>query len=256
MSCGVGDATEGLYNELWRSRAHSPTFPSLYLRNSSFYNPSVASPTPQLIHQVFIRFSCVTGSSLTSPGELSISDIDIFRSVVPTFQYPRHRNQPPVLSANSLHWSAAHCAKMLSSYDHFIRGKRWKSQRAKPGRMMVGDQTLPIENASGASFCCSCSMRPSIAMKKVNTWGQHSSSLDVNKGIELQHALHIWRETIVLDMFTGSLRAQNWQVRCVAIDEHTRDIAQHIYAKLHLILTVVVISRPIGPWKSNSPRTT
>ena len=52
-----------------------------------------------------------------------------------------------------------------------------------------------------------------------------------------------------LGMLTGSLRAQNWQVRCVAIDRHTRDIAQHICAKLHLILTVVLNSRPIGHWK-------
>ena len=72
------------------------------------------------------------------------SDVDIFRSVVPTFQYPRHRIQSPVLSANSLHWSAAHCAKMLCSYDRFILGKRWKSQGAKFGRMVVGDQTVPI----------------------------------------------------------------------------------------------------------------
>ena len=50
-----------------------------------------------------------------------------------------------------------------------------------------------------------------------------------------------------LGMFTGSLRTQNWQMRCVAIDGHTRDIAQHICSKLHLILTVVLISRPIGP---------
>ena len=49
--------------------AHSPTLPSLYLRHSSFSNPSVASPTPQLIFRPFLRFSYVTGSSLTSPGE-------------------------------------------------------------------------------------------------------------------------------------------------------------------------------------------
>ena len=80
------------------------------------------------------------------PLHIRRSDVDIFRSTVPTFQYPRHRSQPPVLSANCLRWSAAHCAKMLSSYERFIRGKRWKSQ----GRIMVCDQTLPIENASGA----------------------------------------------------------------------------------------------------------
>ena len=45
------------------------TLPSLYLRHSSFSNPSVASPTLQLIFQPFFRFSYVTGSSLTSPGE-------------------------------------------------------------------------------------------------------------------------------------------------------------------------------------------
>ena len=48
---------------------HSPTLPSLYLRHSSFSNPSVASTTSQLILQPFFRFSYVTDSSLTSPGE-------------------------------------------------------------------------------------------------------------------------------------------------------------------------------------------
>ena len=41
---------------------------------------------------------------------------------------------------------------MSSSYHHFMRGKRWKSQEAKSGQMMVGDKTLPIENAAGASL--------------------------------------------------------------------------------------------------------
>ena len=49
--------------------AHSPTVPSLYLRHSSFSNSSVALPMSQLILQLFFRFSHVTGSSLTSPGE-------------------------------------------------------------------------------------------------------------------------------------------------------------------------------------------
>ena len=48
---------------------HSPTLPSLYLRHSSFSNPSVASPRSQLILQPFFRISYDTGSSLTSPGE-------------------------------------------------------------------------------------------------------------------------------------------------------------------------------------------
>ena len=49
--------------------AHSPTIPSLYLRHSSFSNPSVASPTSQFILQPFFLFSYVTSSSLNSPGE-------------------------------------------------------------------------------------------------------------------------------------------------------------------------------------------
>ena len=56
-----------------------------------------------------------------------------------------------MLSANSLRWSAAHCVKM-SSCNRFLEGKRLKSQGAKSGRMMVGDQTLPIENAAGTSL--------------------------------------------------------------------------------------------------------
>ena len=48
---------------------HCPTLPSLYLRHSSFSNPSVASPTSQLILQPFFCFSYVIGFSLTSPGE-------------------------------------------------------------------------------------------------------------------------------------------------------------------------------------------
>ena len=51
------------------AKPHSPTFPSLHLSHSSFSNPSVASPTSQIILQPFFRFSYVTGSSLTSPGE-------------------------------------------------------------------------------------------------------------------------------------------------------------------------------------------
>ena len=57
------------------SCAHSPTFPSLHLRHNSFSNPSVASLTSQLILQPFFRFSCVTGSSLTSPSELPMITI-------------------------------------------------------------------------------------------------------------------------------------------------------------------------------------
>ena len=66
MSCDVGEVTKRLENHFTYVTTHSPTLPSLYLRHSSFSNPSVASPTSQLILQPFFRFSNVTGSS---PGE-------------------------------------------------------------------------------------------------------------------------------------------------------------------------------------------
>ena len=109
-ACDVGQAKEELGNELWRrwnngrvgewavtwvkrwkrcrmscdvggvtgSRAHSPTFPWLHLRHSSFSNGSVAlptsqlilqlsvtSPTSQLILQPFRRFTYVAAHSPT-----------------------------------------------------------------------------------------------------------------------------------------------------------------------------------------------
>ena len=57
---------------------HSLPLPSLYLRHSSFSNPSVASTTSQFILQTFFRFSYVTISSVNSPGELcSFSNLSI-----------------------------------------------------------------------------------------------------------------------------------------------------------------------------------
>ena len=54
-ACDVGEAKEGVENELWRrwSSAHSPTFPSLHLSHNSFSKPSVALPTSQFILQPF-----------------------------------------------------------------------------------------------------------------------------------------------------------------------------------------------------------
>ena len=66
MSCDVGEVMEMLENE----HTHSTTLPSLYLCHNSFSNPSVPSPTSQLILQPLFHFSYITGSSLTSPGEL------------------------------------------------------------------------------------------------------------------------------------------------------------------------------------------
>ena len=47
-------------------KAHSPSFQSLHLRHSSS-NPSLASPTSQLILQHFPRFTYVTAHSPTLP---------------------------------------------------------------------------------------------------------------------------------------------------------------------------------------------
>ena len=64
----TGDVMERLENELAEfilqpfrhftyDTAHSQTLPSLHLHHSSFSNPSVTSPTSQLILQSFFRFS-------------------------------------------------------------------------------------------------------------------------------------------------------------------------------------------------------
>ena len=56
MSCGVGEVTERLENELFTYvTAHSRTLPLLYLRHSSFSNPSFASPTSQALHLIHPR---------------------------------------------------------------------------------------------------------------------------------------------------------------------------------------------------------
>ena len=174
-----------------------------------------------------ILFATQPDLPATSPHSRR-SDVDIFRSVVSILQYPRHGSQPPVLSANSLCWSAAHWFKILSSFDRFIQGKRWKSQGAKSGRMMMGDQTLPIEKASGASFLAAAVCGRSLSRRrkipednfprrlfwiKESNYSTHSTF-----GGRLYCFRHVY----------GLSTPQNWQVRCVAIDGHTRDIAQHI----------------------------
>ena len=90
MSFDIGEATERLGNEQSsghsptfpslhlrhssfsipseQSSAHSPTFPSLHLRHSSFSNPFVSLPTSQLILQPFRCFTYVTAHSLTLPS--------------------------------------------------------------------------------------------------------------------------------------------------------------------------------------------
>ena len=66
MSCDgkVGEWAELIDIEIY-SRAHSPTFPSLHQRHSSFCTPPVALPTSQLILQPFRCFTNVTAYSPT-----------------------------------------------------------------------------------------------------------------------------------------------------------------------------------------------
>ena len=96
-----------------------------------------------------------------------------------------------------------------------------------------------------------CCMRPSMSWRRTIPEDNIARRLFLTK--ESNYSAHsTFDERLYwLGMFTGSLRAQNWQVRYVAIDWYTRDIAQHICTRLHPILTVVLISRPIGHEKNS-----
>ena len=65
MSFDIGEATERIFLSLLLLTTHSPTLPLLYLRHSSFSNPSVALPTSQLILQLCRCFTYVTVHSPT-----------------------------------------------------------------------------------------------------------------------------------------------------------------------------------------------
>ena len=90
MSFDVGEVT---------GRAHSPNFPSLHLHHNSFFNPSVALPTSQLILQ---PFRCFTYITVHSPTLLSLY---LRHSSFPTLPslYLRHSSlsNPSVASPTS-----------------------------------------------------------------------------------------------------------------------------------------------------------
>ena len=67
--------------------AHSPTFPALHLRHSSFSNPFVALPMSQLILQPFRCFNYVTVHSLTL---LSFLLRILIKSLQLTLWFPQH----------------------------------------------------------------------------------------------------------------------------------------------------------------------
>ena len=109
MSCDVGEETESLENvqssqiEIY-SRAHSPTFPSLHLRQSSFSNPSPALPI-QLILQPFRCFTYVTAHSPTLISPLLRHRI--FTQLILILQAFRHFT-----------YVTAHSPTLLSLYLH------------------------------------------------------------------------------------------------------------------------------------------
>ena len=84
MSCDVGEVTERLENELCS-------------------NPSITLSASQLILQPFFCFSYVTGSSLTSPGELPM-DLrhSSLKFIVFQSTHPSYNNLPDTLSTFDL----------------------------------------------------------------------------------------------------------------------------------------------------------
>ena len=88
MSCDVGEVTESFKNELCRDYNYELC---------SFSKISVTSPTSRLIFQPFFRFSYVTGSSLTSPGEPPM-EIWIARMKIKLVVTPQWNNPPLPLS--------------------------------------------------------------------------------------------------------------------------------------------------------------
>ena len=115
MSCDVDGVTERLENEqlilqpfscFTYVTAHSPTLPSLYLRQSSFSNSSVAPPTSQLILQPFFRFSYVTDSSFTSPGEPTMGGRTSVWMVffLGFYRFPTTNSIRPFLHAHLIHF--------------------------------------------------------------------------------------------------------------------------------------------------------
>ena len=67
-ACDVGKAPEGLKNKLWRRWSDGKVGEWAELRHSSFFNPSSALPTSQLILQPFRRFTYVTARSPNFPS--------------------------------------------------------------------------------------------------------------------------------------------------------------------------------------------
>ena len=112
--------------------SYSPSFPSRYLRHSSFSNRSIASPTSQLILQPFLCFTYVTANS---PTLLSL----LLRHRLFTYVTWRAAHAPVNLCINSF------CTLCILTYHNFNRSnEREQLKRERAGKLhMSGYQAHP-----------------------------------------------------------------------------------------------------------------
>ena len=110
---------------------------------------------------------------------------------------------------------------------------------------IIGWHSLPSLTACITNVCTSCFKVSATLLHFAVTHESftiHITYLLMNFGCiapfhikKLNFSAHFtFGRVLFLSMFTCSLRAQNWQVRCYAIDGHTRDTSQYICAKLHM----------------------
>ena len=165
MSCDLDKAREGLENELWRrwsdwnlgewallviqaSRhftyvtAHSPTLPSLYLSHNSFSNPSVASPTSQLILQSFFRFSYVTGFHLRHLASRLCTSHTSQLILQPFRRFTYVTAHSPTLPLLQLHHSSFSSPSFASLKSQVFTYVTWRAAHAMDHRFMRGIVTL------------------------------------------------------------------------------------------------------------------
>ena len=121
-----------------------------------------------------------------------------------------------MLSANSLSWSAAHCAKMLSSYEERDENHREPS---------LGGWWWLIKHFSSKTL--------QGAAEHCHKEGQYLRITFLvaflNKGIELQHALHIWQETLLFRHVYGlTTRSELTTAMCRDRREFCRHCATHL----------------------------
>ena len=115
------------------------------------------------------------------------------------------------------------------------------------GTLMQDVETFEMQAVREASVCQPMKVSPYILLMRQRI----SAALHplAKRNLITARFWHLAGASIILGVFTCSLCARNWQMPRDSFDVRTRDTAQHISAKLHLIFTVVLISRQIGPWK-------